>query len=59
MLRMFSKNNIHKKATYEDKFARKWACWVTNNPKAWHKDKVNNRRRFRRIQSVWLRRESR
>lgn len=42
------KSNIHKKATFEDKFDRKYACWVVNHPKAWHRDKVRNRRQFRR-----------
>ena len=42
------KGNIHKKATFEDRFDRKYACWVKNNPKAWHWYKVKNRRDFRR-----------
>lgn len=44
----FSKGNIHKKATHEDKFDRKYACWVQNNRKRWHFDKVQNRKQFRR-----------
>lgn len=43
------KGNIHKKATYESKFSRRYACWVRNNRKAWHWYKRNNRRAFRRI----------
>lgn len=43
------KSNIHKKMTFEDKFDRKYACWVKNNPKSWRFDKVRNRRKFRRI----------
>lgn len=51
---MSFKNNIHKKATYEDKFDRKYACWVQNNPKAWAWYKRNNRKKFRRIQKRCL-----
>lgn len=43
------KNNVHKKLTFEDKFARKYACWVRNNPKAWRFFKVRNRRLFRKM----------
>jgi len=32
---MPNKSNIHKKATFEDKFDQNYACWVQNNPKAW------------------------
>lgn len=42
------KGNIHKKMTFEDKFDRKYACWVKNHPKAWHWYKVQNRKLFRR-----------
>ena len=42
------KSNIHKKATFEDGFDRKFACWVKNNRKAWRFWKVRNRRLFRR-----------
>ena len=28
-------NGFHKKVTFEDRFDRKYACWVKNNPKAW------------------------
>ena len=42
------KNNIHKKATFEDKFDRKYACWVKNNRKAWHWWKHKTRRDYRR-----------
>jgi len=43
------KSNIHKKLTFEDKFSRKYACWVKNNRKAWHFWKRRNRKQFRRI----------
>ena len=42
------KSNIHKKVTFEDKFDRKYACWVQNQPKAWRFWKVRNRRLFRK-----------
>ena len=42
------KSNIHKKVTYEDKFDRKYACWVDNNPKAWRFWKRKTRKDFRR-----------
>lgn len=41
------KGNIHKKMTFEDKFDRKFACWVKNNRKAWHFWKRKTRRDFR------------
>jgi len=43
------KSNIHKKMTFEDKFDRKYACWVKNNRKAWHFWKRRNRKQFRKI----------
>lgn len=43
------KSNEHKKLTYEDRFDRKFACWVKNNPKAWKWFKRKNRKRYRRI----------
>lgn len=42
------KGNIHKRATFEDKFDRKYACWVRNQPKVWRYWKVKNRKEFRR-----------
>lgn len=51
--RTYSKGNIHKKETFEDKFDRKYACWVKNNPKAWRWWKLRNRRQFRRKQKEW------
>ena len=42
------KGNIHKKETFEDKFDRKYACWVVNNRKAWMYWKKRNRRLFRK-----------
>ena len=43
-----TKSNIHKKITFEDKFDRKFACWVENNPKAWRFWKRKTRKDFRR-----------
>jgi hypothetical protein len=44
---MGMKSNIHKKLTYEDKFSRRYACWVKNNRKAWMFLKRQNRKQFR------------
>lgn len=52
MIRQMYSNNI-KKSTFEDRFARKYACWVQNNPKLWHWYKKQNRKKFRRIQKEW------
>lgn len=41
------KGNIHKKMTFEDRFDRKFACWVKNNRKAWKFWKRKNRKDFR------------
>ncbi len=49
---MFSSNI--KKATFEDRFDRKYACWVRNNPKTWAWYKRQNRKSFRRIHKRWL-----
>ena len=43
-----NKGNIHKKMSYEDKFDRKYACWVKNNRKAWHWWKKQAKKEFRR-----------
>ena len=43
------KGNPHKKLTFEDKFDRRYACWVKNNPAAWRWYKRQNRKKFRRI----------
>ena len=43
------KGNPHKKLTFEDKFDRRYACWVRNNRKKWHWWKRYNRKKFRRI----------
>ena len=43
-----SKDNRHKKMTFEDRFDRKYACWVKNCRKAWHYWKHKTRRDFRR-----------
>ena len=52
-----SKDNRHKKMTFEDKFDRKWACWVQNNRKAWHWWKHRTRRDFRRKMRSQTRKE--
>ena len=52
---MADKSNIHKKMTFEDKFARKYACWVVNNRKAWHWWKKQNRKLFRKMMKKQLR----
>jgi len=41
------KGNIHKKMTFEDRFARKYSCWAKNHRKAWHFWKRRNRKLFR------------
>ena len=51
------KGNIHKKATFEDKFDRKYACWVKNNRKAWRWWKRKNRKDFRRKEKMEIRKE--
>lgn len=51
------KNNEFKKRTFEDRFDRKYACWVKNNRKAWHWWKRNNRRQYRRLLKQDLYRE--
>lgn len=43
------KNNIHKKATFEDKFSRKFACWVKNNRRRWRFFKRKAKKQFRKI----------
>ena len=52
------KSNIHKKLTFEDKFDRKYACWVKNSPKAWRFWKKRNRKLFRKKIKELLRKES-
>ena len=41
------KTTIHKKETFEDRFDRKYACWVENHPKAWRFWKRRNNKLFR------------
>ena len=41
------KNNIHKKVTFEDKFDRRFACWVHNHSKNWAKEKRRVRKSYR------------
>ena len=43
------KGNPQKKYTFEDKFDRKYACWVKNNHKAWAWFKRQNRKKFRKM----------
>ena len=43
-----AKGNIHKKETFEDRFARHWCCWTKNNRKAWMFWKKRNRKLFRK-----------
>lgn len=50
------KSNIHKKLTFEDKFDRKYACWIKNNRKAWIYWKKRNRRLFRKMSKEEIRR---
>ena len=40
---------IHRKASYEDRFYRKYCCGKINHPHGWHKDKINCRRTLRRF----------
>ena len=49
------KGNIHKRLTWEDKFARKYCCWVKNNSRLWHVEKVANRKKFRRLMKKEMR----
>lgn len=42
------KSNIHKKATFEDRFSRRFSCWKKNSPKAWRFWKKRNRKQFRK-----------
>ena len=44
------KGNPQKKLTFEDKFSRKFACWVKNRPEAWRQAKQRARKQFRQIQ---------
>lgn len=53
-----SKNNQHKKITFEDKFDRNFACWVKNNRKAWHYWKHKTRKDFRRQMKESLQKEN-
>ena len=48
------KGNIHKKETFEDKFDRKYACWVKNNRKAWMFWKKKTRKEFRKIVKKYI-----
>lgn len=48
------KGNPQKKLTFEDKFSRKFACWVKNRPKAWRRAKQQTRKQFRKIQKQLL-----
>ena len=52
------KSNIDRKMTFEDKFDRKFACWVKNNRKAWRFWKRRNRKLFRQKIKQLLRKEN-
>lgn len=41
------KKSVMNKITYEDKFDRKYACWVRNNKKAWRTYKRRVRKDYR------------
>lgn len=43
------KGNQNKKLTFEDRFDRRYACWVKNVPSAWRFWKRRNRRRYRTL----------
>lgn len=43
------RRGIFKQLSFEDRFDRKYASWVKNNPKQWHKNKKTNIRKSRRI----------
>ncbi len=49
-LKKVMKSNIHKKETHEDKFSRRFACWVKNNRKAWKFWKRKTRKDYRHWQ---------
>ena len=40
---------IHRKASFEDRFYRKYCCGKINHPHGWHKDKIFCRRELRRF----------
>ena len=40
---------IHRKASYEDRFYRKYCCGKINHPHGWYKDKINCRKTLRRF----------
>lgn len=54
---MISKGNPQKKMTFEDKFYRKFVCGKENHPGGWHKDKIRNRKKFRRLMKKELEKE--
>jgi len=51
------KSNEFKKRTFEDRFDRKYACWVKNNRKAWYYWKRRNRKLYRKMLKEDLRKE--
>ena len=51
------KGNPQKKMTYEDRFDRKYACWVRNHRKAWMFWKRRNRKLFRKEMKDQIRAE--
>ena len=40
---------IHRKASFEDRFYRKYCCGKENHPSGWKKDKIFGRKKFRRF----------
>lgn len=46
-----------KQLSIENKFDRKYACWVKNNPKAWAWNKSKNRKSCRRKLKEYLQHE--
>lgn len=52
-----TKGNAHKRMTEEDAFDRKYACWCNNHNRVWHKEKVRQRRKFRRKMRIILLKE--
>ncbi|MBQ8967845.1 hypothetical protein [Ruminococcus sp.] len=51
------KNNIHRKMTEEDSFDRLYACWCNTHNLVWRREKVRQRRKFRRKMKIQLLRE--
>lgn len=52
-----SDRNIHRKATFEDRFYRRYCCGKKNHNSNWSKDKQRNRKGLRRYLKKLLRKE--